>query len=744
MSKTANNILSLFSKRWQLMLLLEVMVYALGLSLFFYFITNNPLIAVGTFLFALILCSIIIKPWEPNVYKASRFIDNTLKSAEYSASLLLKPSEDLSIVAQLQQKKINEHLSKQVRTINPPHHLKRAGITALILILLGFIIYQFNLTDLFKQSPIAPKNDIINFYAKDSSAIEISPPKLIEQKLTIAFPKYTNVSSRTTTSMNVNAVEGSRLYWELAFDKDIKGVSIKQMSDVYALEEKDGKYRGSMTVKSSGFYYFEFQDTQGTDYSSDLYAIEMIKDESPNIEINDIDQLTSFRFDEAKKLSFNSTIIDDFGVADAFIIATVSKGSGESVKFREEQIGFDGQVKKGAKTQKLSKTIDLDQLNMEPGDELYFYIQASDLKQPQHNRSRSETYFAVIKDTTTNTFGVEGTLGVDRMPDYFRSQRQLIIDTEKLIKEKPTLTEKEFRFRSNELGYDQKALRLKYGEFMGIEHETAGGIVNQESLESLEQEQQIDEDGDPLEEYTHDHDGDNEHNLVDEHDHGAESDEAEDDPLEAYTHNHEDPEMATLFEESLRSKLLRAMNEMWDAELYLRLYKPEQSLPYQYKALKLIQEIKNSARIYVHRIGFDPPPIKEETRLTGDLDKVSSYRKIADLEKPTTYPSMRNAIERLEQLIDSDDVIAENDKILFEQAGNELATLAIETPGKYLNTLQRLKRLTDDNADSKKDLIEVQKGLLLAIPNTDPNPTISNSIEDDINSLVLKELQQDD
>ena len=25
---------------------------------------------------------------------------------------------------------------------------------------------------------------------------------------------------------------------------------------------------------------------------------------------------------------------------------------------------------------------------------------------------------------------------------------------------------------------------------------------------------------------------------------------------------------------------------------------------------ELIQEIKNSARIYVHRIGFDPPPIK--------------------------------------------------------------------------------------------------------------------------------------
>lgn len=66
---------------------------------------------------------------------------------------------------------------------------------------------------------------------------------------------------------------------------------------------------------------------------------------------------------------------------------------------------------------------------------------------------------------------------------------------------------------------------------------------------------------------------------------------------------------------------------MWDAELHLRLYEPEKSLPFQYEALKYIQEIKNSARIYVHRIGFDPPPIKEESRLTGKIKDIKSYSK---------------------------------------------------------------------------------------------------------------------
>ena len=63
---------------------------------------------------------------------------------------------------------------------------------------------------------------------------------------------------------------------------------------------------------------------------------------------------------------------------------------------------------------------------------------------------------------------------------------------------------------------------------------------------------------------------------------------------------------------------------MWDAELHLRLYDPEKSLPYQYRALKLLKEISQDSRIYVHRTGFEPPPLKEEKRLTGDLTEIKN------------------------------------------------------------------------------------------------------------------------
>lgn len=739
----AKHILVKFKQRWQLLLCLEVFLYAIGSAILTYFLSSNVLVAISVFIVLFTILAFIKKPWQPNLTTSSSYIDNHLENLEYSTSLLLKPSENLSSLAMLQQQKVVNRLSNEINKISPPNNIIKSSIVATALILIGFLVYQFNLTDYFTTeiSPIN-KEDVISFQPTDSTNLQAEIPKLINQSLTIYYPNYTNLPASKSSKMDVNAVEGSRISWEIEFSDTLETVSIENIENSYVMEQKDGKYTYSLNLTSSSFYNFKFSDKKGNTYFSDLYAIEVTKDEAPTVDIKGIEQFTQFEFTDDKTVHFNSDITDDYGLNEAYIIATVSKGTGESVKFREEQLSFDTSLKRGAKSQNLSKTINLDAMKMEPGDELYFYILASDLKSPNPNISRSETYFVAIKDTTTNTYGVEGTLGVDRMPDYFRSQRQLIIDTEKLIKQRGQLSKKDFNFTSNELGFDQKALRIKYGEFMGEEQAEEEGVVTKDNLEEFEAENEHhDEEGeeDLLAAYTHDHDGSNEHNLVDE------KKEAESkNPLEVFAHSHDDAEMATLFEESLRSKLLKALGEMWDSELYLRLYEPEKSLPYQYRALSLLQDIKNSARIYVHRIGFDPPPIKEDARLSGKLEEITSYRKNETLEKEKEFPAIRTAIYRIEQIINSKDGISEKDQRLFESSGNELAQKAIENPSQFLQTLQQLKQLSENSETTIEILRAVQKGLMLAIPSSEFYPSKSNRFSDQLNQLLLKELDIND
>jgi hypothetical protein len=736
----AKNILVKFKQRWQQLLYLEVLLYALGAAISMYLLSTNLLLTLLVFIAIFSIVAFFIKPWQPNLTTSSSYIDNHIASLEHSTSLLLKPSDKLSSLAMLQQQKVVQRLSNEISKLAPPNHVLRSSIISTVFIIIGFLGYQLNIADYFLEDKNSiNKQDIISFQPTDSTDLEAAIPKLINQSLTIRYPNYTNLRALKVSEMDVKVVEGSRINWELEFNEALETVSIENMENSFTMEFENGKYVYSLNVDSSSFYNFKFVDKKGNTYFSDLYAIEVTKDQAPDIDIKGIEQFTQFEFADDKNVQFTCSITDDYGLNEAYIVATVSKGSGESVKFREEQLPFNNVVKRGSKSQTLSKNINLDAMKMEPGDELYFYVQASDLKSPDANVSRSETFFLVIKDTTTNTFGVEGTLGVDRMPDYFRSQRQLIIDTEKLIKQRGKIASKDFNFTSNELGFDQKALRIKYGEFMG-EEQADGGVVNNESLETFEAENEnLSEDGDLLKDYSHDHDGDNEHNLVEE----KKSTETQN-PLEAFVHSHDDAEMATLFEESLRSKLLNAVSEMWDSELYLRIYEPEKSLPYQYRALDLLQDIKNSARIYVHRIGFDPPPIKEDARLSGKLEDISSYRKNEALKVEIEFPFIRTSIYKIEQIINNNDSISERDQQLFSSAGNELAQKAIESPGKFLRTLQLLKELSENKNTTTVALRSIQNGLMLAIPSSEFSPTKSNRFTDKINQLLLKELELHD
>jgi hypothetical protein len=735
MINSGPNILKNIHKKWRLRLILEMCVYGIGLAILVYGFTTNILISVISFAGAMLLLSLLWKPWAYSLQHVCNYLDAKQSGLEYSTSLLLQEENQLTLLARLQREKIGKQLVETSSHLVPERSLKYSLITMVMMMLAGWLISYFGLTDIFNTAKESIPEQGIIFRAADSTGNTSKAPLITKQSVTVRYPSYTKQASKNTLDMDLVELQGSSITWHLEFDKKVQSVTLQHMGQNDTLElTKDG-YRFSSKLQTSGFYNFKFTDTLGRPYFSELYSLESVQDQSPTIEMSGISQFTSFNVDQNKELYFEALVQDDYGIASAAIIATVSKGSGESVKFREEKLNFDNTVLDGSKKVKLSKKINLDSMQMEPGDELYFYVKVSDVKQPIPNISRGETFFASIRDTVTDVFQVDGAMGVDQMPDYFRSQRQLIIDTEKLIKERPGMSKKEFNSTSNALAFDQKTLRFKYGAFMG--DESTLEISSDEESDSHDEE----EEGNILSGYTHEHDTENEANLVDESDREDGAGETKEDPIHPYTHNHDDPEAATLFSKSLKTRLRMVLNEMWDAELHLRLYHPEESLPVQYRILKSLQDIKNSARIYVHRIGFDPPPIKEEKRLTGDLKDVLSYKKTEDVEKHALYPNIRSSARRLEELIRKPSQLSENDKVLFEGAGNEITELAIAHPGYYLTTLQGLKKLSQGFELSQQEMIRVQKGLISALPVAADIPEKKRGAVGALNTLFIQELE---
>jgi hypothetical protein len=66
----------------------------------------------------------------------------------------------------------------------------------------------------------------------------------------------------------------------------------------------------------------------------------LVKDGVPVIHIKSPKQYTYIDAGEAPKVTINATLNDDYGIANSTIMATVAKGRGEGVKFKEYKLNF--------------------------------------------------------------------------------------------------------------------------------------------------------------------------------------------------------------------------------------------------------------------------------------------------------------------------------------------------------------------------------------------------------------------
>ncbi|GLR17514.1 hypothetical protein GCM10007940_21290 [Portibacter lacus] len=674
--------------------------------------------------------------WRNLRYKTNKtdaifYLHQEHPKLEYSLGLLDNPLDEDNLLAKFQKDKIEKEL-KQTDVILPSAKKQMLDLSATLILsifsigLLSQIAFPTQELELKSEETVVDVKNID--IEKDSAYIDNFYMKIVP-------PAYTNKSSYQSTKIENEVSEGTVIQWRYDTHGPVESV-------LFNIDKEAATKKRSKQFFKSGIYYFSVLDTAGKKYNSPYYAVKVNEDKKPTVALSGIEEYQRLPWKKNYDVHFNIEISDDFGVEDAFISATVANGQGESVKFREKTFPLKNYGKS-------SFTFSTEEFEMEPGSELYFYVMAKDNCPYRIQATKSTTYFVILEDTVTYDYVEDAGMQVDLMPDFFRSQRQIIIDTEKLIAEKSAISDLEFKQRSNELGFDQKMLRLKYGQFLGEEAESGIAIENE-----------IETDDHSGHDHDHDHEegGHQEINVLEEyghaHDHEAEAGELlsengtrNEDPsrpdwVKEMSHNHDDGETNTYFEVSLRTKLKAALSVMWDSELYLRLYEPSKSLPYQYEALEYLEEIKNHARVYVHRIGFDPPAIKvAEKRLTGDQDKIASPSEEMEKDYETSLKEIKKAIDYFSaKQVGSAAEISLEDKEVLQSAGNELASLAIENPS-LLGLLSRIRGLINGNEQlDERNRNLLLGGLLKAIPNSDEEIIHEDFRIHPVNKAILEAL----
>ncbi|MCC9167349.1 DUF4175 domain-containing protein [Pontibacter harenae] len=635
---------------------------------------------------------------------------------EDSTALLLRPAAELNLLERLQQQKIAErlqalHPDKKKAFRLKPTASRVALAVGLALALLIVYVPAASFAPAFNTN-----DELLIEFPDVPAAVADTAVSIEEIEITVTPPAYTGKKAYKAEQPNLRVEQGATVTWHISTNKPAEKLSLVLNEQTpLPLRQLKESYTIARTFTEPALYHLNLNGQK-----SAYYTLEIIPDEAPLIQISKPKQYTEILFGEPQRVSLQVQLSDDYGIREANLIATVAKGTGEAVKFREEKmsLGLNGTKR----SLQVNQTLDLKKLGMTYGDELYFYLQAWDNHQ---GYTRSETYFVQIEDTTIVESSFDMSMGVNPVPEYFRSQRQIIIDTEKLLAEQKSISKTTFDERSNNTGVDQKLLRLRYGKFLGEEAESGigpgGGIPE----------------------------GEEGHHADDGHDHGAAEFRDKNDPqalLDPYMHKHDQEGEATIFEPAVKAKLKGALAQMWEAELRLRTSKPKEALPFEYKALRMLKEVQQSTRTYVAKTGFEAPPLKEpELRLTGELNKITPPAKRTTTENEATLPHTRAALQWLErQKIGGK--YSQRDAQLLERAGQELGQEALHQPGRYLRALQDLRTLIAD-INRKQPLcapclITVERAWQELLPPAERTPQKTSTIRSKLSQQYREELNK--
>lgn len=516
-----------------------------------------------------------------------RRLDADRPEFEDSSDLFFASVETLSPLARLQRARLSDRLAAASAVDVAPAVPWRAllilwGPAALAVAGLALVPGERR-----AAPPLAPSNE--------GDAAIPGIPRLVGQRLRIVAPAYTRLPARDTGALDGQAVIGSRLEWTLAFDPEPTAAALLLLDGRRITLRREGaRWYAALTLDRTMLYRVA---PQGGTARPKLHRLGAVPDAPPAVRVIAPAQSLTIATPGQKRWALAFEATDDFGVAPAAQLrVTIAQGEGENVRFRERIIPISGSG--AAQRRRFTPSIDLGALGFAPATDLVVQLIVHDQRAPGPQVARSSSVllrYPAARDAQGT--GVEG-LAARTLPAYFRSQRQIILDIEALLKDRRRITAEIFAERSDSIGEDQRLLRARYTQFLGQETKEENNAL-------------------PVAE------GSGEH-----------ADEApptaspggfgrSDDVLADYGHAHDEAEAATLFDPETRATLKRAVDAMFQAERALRQAMPAAALPEAYRALKAIKQVQQATRIFLSRVGPNLPPVDFTRRMTGKREGIA-------------------------------------------------------------------------------------------------------------------------
>ncbi len=522
-----------------------------------------------------------------------RALDSARPDMEDSSELLFSDPQALADLQRLQRSRLEARLGQgspnALAPVWPRRRIAMAWAIGLVLIAAAVL------------GPHGQNRPVVLSPSAEGQAAVAGVPRLVGQNLRIIPPAYTGLPMRDAASLDARAPQGSRLEWTLRFEPQAEAPALVMLAGEPLHLRRSGRdWIASRTLDASFLYRVVPVAASGAGPVPPLHRIDATPDAPPQIRVVSPAESLTMVTPGQRTWAPVFAVTDDYGVAaEARLRITLAMGEGENVVFTEREIGVTGTGP--ARDRRFSPRLDFAALGFAAGGDLVVQLIVRDTRSlgPQEVRGPS-LILRWPSAGKAQSSGLEGMVNTT-LPAYFRSQRQIILDAESLIRRRPSLTAERYLTASTVIGSDQEILRGRYSQFLG------GEVSEQPKLPTSE--------------------GAEVHSDDDGHGHAPAARSpgfgGPEDVLAQFGHPHDDSPASSLDPET-RALLKQAVDAMWMSELQLKQGRPDLALPYANTALEFIKKVQQATRIFLQRTGPNLPPIDASRRMTGKRDGLAS------------------------------------------------------------------------------------------------------------------------
>jgi hypothetical protein len=420
-------------------------------------------------------------------------------------------------------------------------------------------------------------------------------------RVRVVPPAYSGLSvEEVSGDAPVRALIGSQIEVNLNTSGTVDGATLSfngASNSMRALGA--GRFNGAFTANASGAFEARVVADERSAPAPIVRAVEVYNDVAPEARITEPASDQLLRALPNSPVVVRWTATDDLGLASVALKYIKSRGLGDSAKFTNGEASIGSVEHVSAREWRGTTALDLQRLDMQPGDTLVFWIEARD-RNPNANTGRSASLAIAVAAPALAKLNLS-----DLMPNeigrFLLSERQIIMRTEKLHSERARLAQVELKRRANDIAAEQRDFKNSFNDFIHLEGE---GEENETSASGSAP-------------------------TVEEQVRASETE-------RTAPHFHGIPEPPTNAPTSVKD-MTYAIRAMWDAEDALTNADTMQALNYERDALARLKRAQAAVR-YVPPVVAQSKPLDLKRRYAGELAEIRTR-----LEKLARRPEAKES-----------------------------------------------------------------------------------------------------